>query len=196
MYSSNTGLFDSFELRGKWWLPERPDDRVHGTASYSPGGPIKLRLDGKFTRSKPEDSFAWLRNPYSALKEFNAECILGETIEEERCTLHRAFASHISSTETYTANALVIGEWFNKTSEFAISGALVGYTNLEEWSSVNVLRQEPGATPDDFRVAVSTSPTRVLAVSNAANVRELTLFISAGAKIDHITPRKRRDAAE
>jgi hypothetical protein len=47
VYSSEVGLFDSFELRGKWWLPDAPDDRVHGTVTYSPAQRIKLRLDGK-----------------------------------------------------------------------------------------------------------------------------------------------------
>jgi hypothetical protein len=126
VYSSEVGLFYSFELRGKWWLPDAPDDRVHGTVTYSPAQRITLRLDGKFQHPKLQNIF--FQEP------FKCECILGETVEEEFVTLHSVFASRVSRTDTFIASSLVVGQRFSRVSDLLISGALIGYTNLEEWA--------------------------------------------------------------
>jgi hypothetical protein len=123
MYTSDVSLFDSFELRGKWWLPDAPEDRVHGTVSYIPAQRIELRLDGKFQNPKLQNILF--------LQPFKAECILGETVEEEFVTLCSVFASRVSRTDTFIADALIMGERFSNSSEFLISGALLDYTNLE-----------------------------------------------------------------
>jgi hypothetical protein len=166
--SSEGGCFDSFELRGKWWLPDAPNDRVHGTVTYSPAQRITLRLDGKF--QQPE-----LQNILT-LQPFKAECILGETVEEEFVTLHRTFASEVSRTDTFTANALVTGERFSSASDFLISGALIAYTNLEEWASVRLLKTESGATAESFCVAVPTSAVNLFTVKNTAPFQSLALI--------------------
>lgn len=178
MYSSEVGLFDSFELRGKWWLPDAPDHQVHGTVTYSPEQRLKLRLDGKFQHPEPQNIFS--------LEPFKAECILGETVEEEFVTLHRAFAPPSSQTETFTANALITGERFSKTSDFLISGALIGYTNLEEWTSVRMLKMEQGASAESYRVSVPTSGIDLFTVRNTAQFQELALF--AGVESSFVGP--------
>jgi hypothetical protein len=167
---SDPGLFDGFELRGKWWLPNAPNDRVHGTVTYSPAQRISLRLDGKFQRPELQNIFA--------RELFKAECILGETVDEESVTLLRTFALPGSQTDTFTANALITGERFCSAADFLISGALVGYTNLDEWASVHVLKTEFGANPESFRVVVPTSALNLLTVRDAAPFQELTLYAS------------------
>ncbi len=179
MHPGDKGLFETFELRGKWWLPDSPEDQVHGVVSYSAAGPIKLRLDGRFGAAESQDPSEFLQNPYPLLNRLKAECIVGETVDEEACTLYRGFPSHLSSTQTYTANGLIVGKRFNKVSEISVSGALVGYTNLEEWCSTAILKQEPGSDPGHFRIAVPTSPTSVFTVCDAARVRKLELLVQA-----------------
>ena len=93
--------------------------------------------------------------------------------------MYRGFPSHLWSTQTYTANGLIVGKRFNKVSEISVSGALVGYTNLEEWCSTAILKQEPGSDPGHFRIAVPTSPTSVFTVCDAARVRKLELLVQA-----------------
>jgi hypothetical protein len=168
VYSSEVGLFDSFELRGKWWLPDAPDDRVHGTVTYSPSQRITLRLDGKFQR--PELQNVLMMEP------FKVECILGESVEEEFVTLHRVFASRVSRTNNFTANTLIAGERFSRASDFLVSGALIGYTNLEEWTAVRMLKMEKGANADAYQVAIPTSTADLFVVRDRAPFQELTLF--------------------
>lgn len=172
-YSSEAGLYDSFEHRGKWWLPDTPDDRVHGTVAYSPAQRITLRLDGKFQR--PELQNILFSRP------FKTECILGQTAEEEFVTLQRVFASRVARTDTFTANTLVTGGRFSSASDLLISGALIGYTNLDEWAAVRMLQMEKGVTPDRYHVIVPTSATDLFAVRDRALFQELTLFTAVGA---------------
>jgi ApeA N-terminal domain 1 len=167
VYSSEVGLFEKFDLRGKWWLPDAPDDRVHGTVTYSPVQGITLRLDGKFQHPELQEIFL--------LKPFKSECILGESVEDEFVTLHRVFASRVSRTDTFRANTLIIGERFGSVSDFRISGALIGYTNLEEWTAVRMLRMEKGTSTDSYRVAIPTPTTDLFEVRDRAPFQELKL---------------------
>jgi hypothetical protein len=168
VYSSEVGLFDSFELRGKWWLPNAPEDRVHGTLSYLPAQRIELRLDGKFQDPKLQNIFL--------LEPFKAECILGETVEEEFVTLYRVFASRVSRTDTFIADALLTGERFSSASDLSISGALLDYTNLEEWASIRLLKAEEGATADSYRVAIPVSAINLFKVQDAGPFKKLELM--------------------
>jgi hypothetical protein len=95
--------------------------------------------------------------------------------EEEFVTLHRVFASRVSRTDTFRANTLIIGERFRSVSDSRISGALIGYTNLEEWTAVRMLRMEKGTSTDSYRVAIPTPTTDLFEVRDRAPFRELKL---------------------
>jgi hypothetical protein len=167
MYSSEAGLFDTFQLHGKWWLPSSPQDRVHGTLSYTPSQRIELRLDGKFQDPRLQNIFL--------LQPFTSECILGETVEEEFVTLRDVFASRVSRTDTFIASALIIGERFSSASDCVVVGALLEYTNLEEWASIHPVKMEKGENPDFYRVDVPTISRTLFAVKHTAPFKELRL---------------------
>ncbi len=40
-------LDDEFERTGRWWLPDKPEDQLHGTLRYSQSQ-IELELSGTF----------------------------------------------------------------------------------------------------------------------------------------------------
>jgi hypothetical protein len=178
VYSDTSTLLDNFELRGKWWLPDKPLDRVHGTLAYSPQG-IRLQLDGKFDR--PE-----FRHPLVAMRVPKPECILGETVNGERCTLYKTFASQIAATNTLVvlvANALVVGEHFNSSSDLGISGALLHFINLEEWTSFQPWQQEKGADSGHFRVVLPTDSKRMFTIPETPRFRELALVVGVQSSL-------------
>jgi len=39
-------MLDSFEYGGVWWLPESPQNKIHGKLSYNPRDRTILGLDG------------------------------------------------------------------------------------------------------------------------------------------------------
>jgi len=47
MSTPELDMFSEFSLKGNWWLPGDPNDRVSGTLQFSGEG-IKLRLDHSF----------------------------------------------------------------------------------------------------------------------------------------------------
>ena len=169
MSPSEPGLFDSFELRGKWWLPNAPDYRVHGTLSYIPAQRIELHLDGKFQDPKIEDILR--------LHPFKTEAILGETVEEESITLYGAFASRVSRTDSFVANALFIGERFSNGSDLLISGALLDYSNLDEWASIRLIKMEKGETAESYRVAIPVSPISLFDMAQVGPFKKLDLMV-------------------
>ena len=166
LYSDNIDTFDSFELHGKWWLPDAPHDRIHGTLTFFSSQRVELRLDGKFQHPNLDDM---LQGP------FKTECILGETIEEEFVTVHNAFASRVGKTQTFVADSLFAGTRFNKASDLAISGALVEYTNLDEWASVSLIKTVPGTAPHSFQVVLPTNSQSLLVMQNVPPFMSLEL---------------------
>ena len=44
-------------FKGKWWLPEKPEDKVSGVLTYIPGETITLELIGNFQDSA-QDAFS------------------------------------------------------------------------------------------------------------------------------------------
>jgi hypothetical protein len=39
-------LEEPFVTKGQWWLPEKPDDDLHGELSYTPDNGVRLELQG------------------------------------------------------------------------------------------------------------------------------------------------------
>jgi hypothetical protein len=46
--SHEYSLLDEFKLRGYWWLPGEPGNRIPGTLHYNPEESIRLELMGLF----------------------------------------------------------------------------------------------------------------------------------------------------
>lgn len=48
-------LQKSFEYKGQWWLPEKPENRLFGTLSYDPIKGAKLAIFGSFAEESAWD---------------------------------------------------------------------------------------------------------------------------------------------
>lgn len=122
-------LFEDFEHKGHWWLPEHPDRRVSGTLTYKSGEDIALELLGS------------LREPDDRREEqdFNPRFILGINSEGRPCTLFQTYeiGGGWSSTgvrsQSLLVDYLLFEGHFSAISEMQFSSAYVTYTYLEEW---------------------------------------------------------------
>ena len=167
-YSEGAGLFDSFHFRGRWWLPNRPDNRVHGTVYYSLAG-ISLELDGIF--DLPE-----FRNREPEVGAFRSDCILGMSLEGDLCTILRVFFQEQSSALILGGHELVIGAHCGSDDEI-ISGALISYTNLEEWAFVPTIRSETSANVDHFVLSIPILAKSLFTVNETFPFRKLELLV-------------------
>src|SRR5215212_2568359 len=127
---SNTWtMFDDFEYRGQWYLPENSERKVSGTVRFDSTRGITLEL----TRALRE-------SPGTSLDEvYKPKLILGEPYDgPRRMTLFqtvqtgRASSSEEDPTSIY-ANYLFLGNHFHSIPEIRFSSLSVNFTYFEEW---------------------------------------------------------------
>ena len=121
-------LFEDFELKGEWWLPQESGKRVAGTLSVSQDG-LLLEILAPGTGAHP-----LLNRP-----QFNPQIILGLTREGVPCTLYKSMQTSSGLTfggvhnAEYSPQFLFVFEHFNSPSEMNFQQASLSYTHLEEW---------------------------------------------------------------
>ncbi len=131
MANAKLTLSDSFILRGKWWLPETPNNKITGELSFYPSGPSKLSLQGLLRNLRLGD-FEMQSPPV----------IEGKTPDGRNCTLLNTFetslqlAMHGGGTSEYCFNRLVIGKQV-VTEDTKFESAVIYLANFENWLQRN-----------------------------------------------------------
>ena len=123
-------LFENFDVKGEWWLPNSPDKKVIGTLSFKSGDSIKLEISGSFLGV----------DHFRSKRDFNPELILGLTNDGEKFTLFQNMEIHRGSSSRggtgivkYITNYLFLGGHFASSNEMQFSSCAVNYSYLEEW---------------------------------------------------------------
>jgi hypothetical protein len=141
--SDKYSLLDEFKLRGYWWLPGEPGNRIPGILHYNPEDSIRLELMGAFQGLIKEDSveIIWPLPPV------RRPLILGTSDEGEECTLFGTVESPMPSgnaenvqvwSNVHVSN-LFVGEHFPDERALTFQSMYVGFTHLEEWLGVGPL---------------------------------------------------------
>jgi len=123
-------LFENFEYKGFWWLPEKPDKKVPGTLTYRSGDRMTLELLG----SLQAGSLREIRN------DDDPDIILGIADGNRVCTLNgvtHTSSRSIGATDIYRSkyiiNRLFEGKHFNSVADIKFSSISINFTSLEEW---------------------------------------------------------------
>jgi len=134
MEKPNYGLLDSFELKGKWFLPTSKDTTVNGVLRYFKG---KIILE---TMGSIKDGST---DMISAIKQGNdssdvIESILGFSTSGELVTLTNCYVSNISSgtglsVYHYGGSQLYIGEHYETKDKIKFNHIELEYSNLNLW---------------------------------------------------------------
>ena len=166
-------MFRDFTLNGYWWLPSAPDGAAYGTLSYSVDR-IKLQLDRAFT---PELSTAY------RVGGVKIPVILGRANDSSCVTVLKAFYLDSSGREIdLLANEIVVGAHLD-AADAVIREAVVGFTNLEEWTACRLVRQS--AENEDAAVSflVAKGLGANLQVAELPDLKKLTL--STDLQVSH-----------
>lgn len=122
-------LFEDFEYRGHWFLPENPERKVPGTVRFDSTSGIFLEL----IRTLRED-------PGNSLDEvYKPKLILGESYDgPRRMTLFQTVQTGRASSREedptfFYANYLFLGNHFYSNPEIRFSSLSVNFTYFEEW---------------------------------------------------------------
>ena len=117
-------MFEKFEIKGLWWLPENPDKKLTGTLSYDPEDGAVLELVGS--------SF---ETPIEIFNAKEYDIINGQSSDE--ITLYKCYSQSMNvqgiMSSKYFANFVFKGKIFNKVSDIKFRYAVVGYNYLESW---------------------------------------------------------------
>ncbi len=149
MATKNYTLFDNFELKGIWWLPETPDLQVTGTLKFENENDMSLDLLGTFREITTLGSG----------NIFQPEIILGISDNGKICTLFKNIEVQNQLNfpgirkSKFRSNYLFIGKHFKNSEEVQFSSLQANFTNLENWLAVSPFSQEiPKDTRDEFRL--------------------------------------------
>lgn len=158
-------MFKDFTLNGHWWVPDNSGGAAYGSLSYSVDR-IKLQLDRAIT---PELNTAYnVGSP-------KIPVVLGRTNDSADVTLLGAFYWNSHGREIdLLANEVVIGAHLTDSTLSVVREAVVGFSNLEEWTGRQLVQQSVDSDQRaHFLVAKDLKPD--LQVSDLPSLKQLTL---------------------
>ena len=124
-------MLTAVDYVGYWYLPEARDERIPGTLHYSPVSGITLELAGSL------GVVALFANPHLRIT------ILGEILHGNSVTLFQCrqtkfqfTRTHSHFTESFTAEAMILGAHYNSVKEIKLAGAYVRFSNLNAWANI------------------------------------------------------------
>ncbi len=153
---------EEFEYKGRWWLPENPENKISGNLSFHPINGINLELIGSFKR-------------YADLFRITPiDLILGTTSNGKDITLYNcvdrtsSFSSQGFLSTSFIADYVFIGHHFEKEKDIIFNNLSINYSYLEEWTGISCfepiiesdesgvrLREIKCCLPNDIEVKVN-----------------------------------------
>lgn len=134
---------DVLECTGLWWLPEKPENKIHGKLSFDVRNGATLGLDGALDENPDTGSYH--------------EIILGDSfgkrITLSGCVLRSFNSTLISGARKYTkstfiVSVLYVGCHFAKRGDIKFSEASVRFSQLEDWLGERLFQYEDTETQD------------------------------------------------
>ena len=182
MSLSDYEFLNDFSSRGRWWLPDRPGDRIPGTLSFSDGR-IQLELDGSFSVPELE-----LPNLLSSPTIFKAAAIYGETTDGDSCTVLRTAAFGIGQGSLrLRGNALLVGAHWREEEGQQIQKVNLRFAHLDEWAYQQLFQQGSGVSKESFTFILPTEPKTLLHIEDLLSIKNLILAANIEVKMERTT---------
>lgn len=150
-------LFDTFEEKGHWWLPEKPDAKVPGVLTRTEKSTTLALFGSLGDRTLSDSNITPVPKP--------TPLIVGILDNSECCTLYKPFNTGTSynlmsseaKSSTWSAPCSIFGNcYFDKIEEVEFADMRINYTDLESWMADSVIRQ-PTVKRKNNRLAKITS---------------------------------------
>lgn len=171
MFPSNRDMLSDFSVRGTWWLTPNSQDQVSGTLRFS-NDRIELQLDRAFFDGGLAS--AW------GIGGFRADVILGQTTDNQRCSLHGVFFRGWSGQEPIlVVQHLLFGAHITQNETLPDRKALVEYTGLEEWAAQHFVEERTDEATGKQVFSVSLFREVSLSIPGNPPLKQLELHTSA-----------------
>lgn len=124
-------MFESFEIEGSWWLPEKPDIKFLGTLKFNSYDGGELKLIGDF---EDIEGFKYHKN----FKIINGN--IGTDITLHECYyLSSKYYEKDKKITKYLVNDVFKGYIFRNSSEIKFKSVLLEFNYLSNWSNVDLM---------------------------------------------------------
>lgn len=124
----------TFEIKGYWWNPSAPEDKMVGTLYYKPGEPIRLDLIGTW---RDDPSFSWIEevNRHFHIPVLQGISSKGMKISVANCIMIRSRGNSFAPFHIYEfeVHYLLVGIYLSELDERAFKKARVSITDLSKW---------------------------------------------------------------
>ena len=124
-------MIEELEIKGLWWLPEKPDLKLPGTLTFSPYKGFSLEVQGSFKERGEMHKF------------LIPDIILGFSHQGKEITLYKCFERsskmHLPGIpeNLFSVNVGFIGVHFAQLSEMKFKKISVRYNYLDEWLNIS-----------------------------------------------------------
>lgn len=134
-------LTEQHIFKGYWWLPDKPDDRVAGVLTYTPGERILLELIGGF-ETEDDPLMVLMNDKTKSVPLIHGVDSNAKEISLLRC--YRSFSYNFSSEfpmVRFTAQIVVHDKHVNGLDEVCDYTAHVRYPELSYWAHPSAIQQ-------------------------------------------------------
>lgn len=128
-------------FKGKWWLPEKPEDKVSGVLTYIPGETIMLELIGNFQDSAQDAFSLMFQNERVPVIYGQASDGSDISLFDCGCYIHRAYKADFPIAK-YQARTIAIGIHIADINEKRFFKAVVKIPELSYWLFPKTIEQQ------------------------------------------------------
>lgn len=114
-------VFESWESKGRWWLPESPETCVRGKLSACDATGYSLEVEGSLEKSGNDQNIVVL-----------GELLDGNLVTLLHCNLQTCYGGKVR-VEKYSAEWLLIGKHYESFDSILLQSLSFRVLNLEEW---------------------------------------------------------------
>lgn len=128
-------------FKGKWWLPDKEDDKVSGMLTYLQGETLELELIGNF-RDSAQDALSLM------FQDDRIPVIFGQASDGSNislfdcgCYIHRTYIADFPIVK-YTPRAIAVGIHITDINEKRFFKAIVKIPELSYWLFPETIEQK------------------------------------------------------
>ena len=121
------------QYRGYWWLPDKPEKKIHGTLTMSTSDRTLLELDDSLSEVQPFKP-----------SRFAPKIILGQSMQGVRLTLLDCIQIDVSfglatglKTQTLLVQMVLVGVSFERIEDVKFKSVSVEFSAIDQWIPLN-----------------------------------------------------------
>ena len=123
----NEQLFTKWEAAGHFWLPERPEGKLWGKVSFSPGDKVSVVLEGNLGRRHQTKGI--LYPTLNGILFNGAHCTLFDSI----CYVESYFSDREYQRSTLHSSLMLLGGHFASPSDVRLQSLSMKFSHLDDW---------------------------------------------------------------